>query len=469
MILHGIKNVTRSVTMSISIVLILSVSIGLVLIMFFSYRAINEKISNIKSSIGNTITINPAGSQGFEGGGNPITETQINEIKNLPNIVQITEALLETVTPGSENNLISPIKAGILEKKVSSFQNQSFYSNNPNFSSSVPIVVTGTSNTSIITGGDISLISGNLFNPSSNDSVAIIGKNLALKNNLKTGDTFTLYNTKITVSGVINMGTRFANDGIYMPILTLQNLSGQQNDISTATITVNSITNVNSVISQINSKLGPNNVDITSSQTIVSNAIAPLESIKNISLYSLIGALSIGSVIILLIMIMTVKERKKEFGVLKAIGASSFLIITEFVSESLTLTIIGTILGIFIGILLANPVLSTLVNTSTDTSIQSSFKGTGISTRGIHPVGPLIPSIGGGVLNIGRRASRFISSITEAGAQKILSTFKDIHAIINLNILLYGILVALIITALGSVIPILLISKVSPAEIIRGE
>ncbi len=469
MILHGVKNVTRNITRSISIILILSVSIGLALIMLLSYRAINEKISNIKSSIGNTITINPAGSQGFEGGGNPITETQINEIKNLPNIVQITETLLATITPGSENNLTSPIKAGKLGKRFASFQNQSFYNNNPNFSPSVPIVVTGISNTSIITGEGISLTSGNLFNPSSNDNVAIIGKNLASNNNLTTGDTFTLYNTKITVSGVINMGTRFANDGMYMPILTLQNLSGQQNDISAATITVNSITNVNSVISQINSKLGSNNVDITSSQTTVSNAIAPLESIKNISLYSLIGSLIAGSVIILLIMIMTVRERKKEIGVLKAIGASNFLITIEFVSESLTLTIIGAILGIFIGILLANPVLSTLVNTSASTPIQSSFQGTGVSTRGINPGGPLIPSGGGGVFNIGRRASRFISSITGAGEQKILSTFKDIHAIINLNILLYGILSALIITMLGSVIPVLLISKVSPAEIIRGE
>ena len=466
MILHGIKNIMRNIARSISIILILSVSIGLALIMFLSYKAINEKISNIKSSIGNTITITPAGSQGFEGGGNPITETQVNEIKNLPNIVQVTETLLATVNPGSENNLKSPIKAGTLGKRFVRFQGY----NNPNFSPSVPIVITGISNESTITGEGISLTSGKLFNPSSNSNVGIIGTNIASSNNLKAGDTFKLYNTTITVSGVINMGTRFANDGIYLPISTLQNLSGQQNDISTATITVNSITNVNSVISQINSKLGSNNIDITSSQATVSSAIAPLESIKNVSLYSLIGSLIAGSVIILLIMIMTVRERKKEIGVLKAIGASNFAITMEFVSESLTLTIIGAILGIIIGILLANPVLSTLVNTSTNTSIQSSFQGTGISSRGVNPGGPIVPSGRRGIVfNIGRGASRFISSITGASTTKILSSFKDIHTIINFYILLYGVLAALIITILGSVIPVLLISKVSPAEIIRGE
>ena len=124
--------------------------------MFLSYKAINEKISNIKSSIGNTITITPAGSQGFEGGGNPITETQVNEIKNLPNIVQVTETLLATVNPGSENNLKSPIKAGTLGKRFVRFQGY----NNPNFSPSVPIVITGISNESTITGEGICLTSG---------------------------------------------------------------------------------------------------------------------------------------------------------------------------------------------------------------------------------------------------------------------------------------------------------------------
>jgi len=49
------------------------------------------------------------------------------------------------------------------------------------------------------------------------------------------------------------------------------------------------------------------------------------------------------------------------------------------------------------------------------------------------------------------------------------STLQNIHATVGYEIILYGLLGAVIIAIIGSAIPAFLISKVRPAEVMRGE
>jgi len=52
------------------------------------------------------------------------------------------------------------------------------------------------------------------------------------------------------------------------------------------------------------------------------------------------------------------------------------------------------------------------------------------------------------------------------GAQNAL---RDINAVVSYDIILYGILVAVIIAIIGSAIPSFIIAKVRPAEVMRAE
>jgi len=70
-----------------------------------------------------------------------------------------------------------------------------------------------------------------------------------------------------------------------------------------------------------------------------------LGSIAGISL--LVGAIGVGN-----IMLVSVTERTREIGTLRSIGATKFDIRLQFITEALTICLLGGLLGIFIGIII---------------------------------------------------------------------------------------------------------------------
>src|SRR5581483_11022370 len=184
---------------------------------------------------------------------------------------------------------------------------------------------------------------------------ALISQSMANKNNLKVGSSFTAYNQTLTVAGIFTSSDESAANTVVLPLATEQALSGQSGDITSATVDVDSLDNLSAATNAVKDALG-SSADVTSSQDQANQTVAPLNNVKNIALYSLIGSVVAGSVIILMTMIMIVRERKREIGVIKAIGGSNLRIMFQFMTEALTLTILGTVIGLFIGFVAANPV-----------------------------------------------------------------------------------------------------------------
>lgn len=451
-IIRGVKNAFRNSLRTISVILILALSIGLSLIMLLAYQTVQKKISTVRSSVGNTISISPAGARGFEGGGEPLTEDQIATVKTVANVSSVTTTLQDRLTAGDNNNLTAAIDAGTLGNRANN-QNQAAGGNFPPPESSsgsgttrtfsVPITVTGASDISSTISGTTTLTSGELFSSDSTDNVAIIGAALASKNSLSVGSTFTAYGKTITVKGIFDAGNEFSNAGIYMPIKTVQALSDQANQVSSATVTVNDIGNVDSTVTAIKDKLGTDKADVTSDQSAAETTITPLENIKSISMYSLIGSLIAGAVITLLIMMMIVRERRREIGVLKAIGSSNIAVVMQFVYESLVLTLLGSVIGMIVGVAFSNPVLKVLVNNSTSSTTTAGGPGGG----GFARVAQIGGQFGGGVRN----------------------AVSSLQATVGIDIILYGLLAAVVIAIIGSAIPAFLIAKVRPAEAMRAE
>jgi putative ABC transport system permease protein len=439
---RGVRNAFRNPIRTGGVTIILGLSVGLALVMLLSLKAVQSRISSVKASIGNTISISPAGARGFEGGGEPLTAADVATVKGIPHVTAVSTALNDRLTPTTDTSLASAINPGTLGNRFRGGQGGTSApasgSSTPARTFSLPIIVNGVSSVTptSVNASSLKFTSGTAIDAGSSANIANVGIALATKNSLTVGSTFTAYSgTKITVAGIFDAGNTFANASLIMPIATVQSLSAQAGQISSATITADDITTVPNVVTAIKTSLGTK-ADVVSQQDSATSAIAPLENIKTISFYSLVGALVAGSFITFLTMLMIVRERRREIGVLKAIGASNVKISAQFVSEALTLTAMGAVVGVIGGLMLSNPVLKLLVTTNASV-----------------PTGP-----GGGGRGFGR-------ALGALGG----NTLNTLQATIGYDVLFYGLVAALMIAVVGSALPAYLIAKVRPAEVMRGE
>jgi putative ABC transport system permease protein len=479
-ITRGIRNAFRNATRTLSIVLILGLSIGLSLIMLIAHQAVQNQIQATLSSIGNTVTIEPSGYTPGSSVNNALTTSELKKVKSLPHVTDVEEQLSDhlqtngtTSTPtgangdnigGSSSNgnattsLKSPDKlncssgsngttcsgGSVFIKSIGNSQAPTLPSN---FSLPIPIVGTNEpTNPSVINTSTLNITSGKAFRSNSDADVAMISTSMAKTNHLTVGSTFTAYGKTLTVAALFTSDTQGGNETIIVPLATEQNLSGRGGDVTSATATVDSLINLDSTTAAIKETLG-SSADVTSNVTQANDALQPLNTVKNVSLYSLIGAVAASAVIILLTMIMIVRERKREIGVLKAIGFSNGRIMLQFMSEALTLTVLAAVIGLGVGIIGGSPVTSTLVSDSSS-SISSSLPSW-------MPVPPT---------NTGSGATQV------AGPSNVtVGDIKDVHAQIGYSIILYGLGAAIMIALIGSALASYFISKVRPAEVLRSE
>lgn len=456
---RGIRNAFRNVIRTGSIVIILSLSIGLIIAMLAARQAVTDKIDAVKSSTGNTISVSPAGMRGFEGGGSALTSDQVSSLSSVSHVTKVVSTLSDRLS-SSDTSLQSGIEMGALGQRFGGSSSSSSSSSDAvptppadsrssdSTSSSTPpqdmgssITITGTTDVSSIqTQGTTSLTwkSGAMFDASKDEAVAVIGSTIASKNSLSVGSTFTAYGTTFKVVGIYDSGNTFNNNGVHIPLSTLQRLSDQSGSVTSVTVTVDSSDNLTSTTSAIKTKLGTN-ADVTNAANVAAATTTPLQSVATVALFSLIGAIVAGAVIILLTMLMIVRERRREIGVMKAIGASNVKIMWQFVVESITLTALSLVVGTGIGIAAAAPLTSVLVSNSS-TSSASSQPGQG---------GP-----GSGMGGFGRASRQTVQNITASVGAMTLTA---------------GVGSALLIAILGSAIPALMISKIKPASAMRNE
>jgi putative ABC transport system permease protein len=485
---RGVKNTFRNSIRTIAIVVILGLSIALALVMLLSMKAVDSRINQVKQDVGNKITVRAAGFRGFDGGGNPLTSANVTAIKQTPHVVTAVPVVTDRLRNESSTNaggpggpggqstsnattsLTSPISPGTLGQRFGGDQSGTTQQTLP-ADFSLPVTVTGTSRPAdprALQVDAISLTAGSSVDGSSTDLAALVGTDLATKNSLTVGSTFTAWGETITVTGIYETGDTFADAGILMPIGTVEKLSGQTGPTAVY-VTVDSVDHLDATVSAITKQLG-STADVAADSSASVATLDSLQNIKTISTYSLVGALVAAVVITFLLMLMIVRERRREIGVLKSIGGSNAKITLQFVAEAVTFTLMAAVAGILVGIILANPVLDVMVKNSSDTTTAgATFQGPGPrgalpgnatggnSTGGSAPA----PPNNGGQINFGRGFSGTFSNVG--------GTLDNLKTAVGFDIVLYGILAALLVAIVGSALPAYSISKVRPAEVMRSE
>jgi putative ABC transport system permease protein len=460
---RGVRNAFRNGVRSLSVIIILSLSIGLCLTMLVANKAVSDKIASVKSSIGTTVTISPAGFNPGSQANNALTTNELSKVKSIPHVSSVTETLSDRLSTtgssqpsfggrsdssGATTSLTSPVELNA-NANAPRFISGGSGSLPTNFS--LPVSFTGTNDPRSLDGSSLSLQSGRTIDGTSDTNDVLVSASMASKNNLKIGSTLTAYNQTLTVAGIFKTSTQGDEGTVILSLPAEQRLSGQSGVVTSAVANVDSLDNLSSATSAIKSSLG-SGADVVSSEEQADNTVKPLNSVKTVSFFSLIGAVVAGAIIILLTMVMVVRERKREIGVVKAIGGSNVRIMVEFMIEALTLTVAGAIIGLLIGVVAGQPVTNTLVSNSTSSSTTTA-QGPGAGGRQGGGAGP--SSSGGGF------GGRFRNTGTVRG-------IRSINAQIGWGILLDGFGAAVLIAVLGSALAAGMISKVRPSETLRS-
>jgi len=439
---------------SVGVVVILAVAIALSISMLIARSAVESKINSVRSSTGTTITVSPAGQFGFAGTGTPLKAASVDDLLNLKNVVSVQESLSEQLS-SSKTSLTAPTFGGGTSG-AGGFGGGTF-------TPSIRVIGTNDPGNAVVGGfnggGTEKLTSGTSFSATSDADVAVVGNTLASENKLKVGSTFRAYGKTVTVVGIYTSGSTFADSDVLLPLATLQTLASASGEVSTAIVTVNNIDHVSSVTTAIEAKLG-SKATVTSTEATVASQLAPLNSVKTITTYTLVGSVVGAALILLLSMLMIVRERRREIGVLKALGAPNRSIIGQFISESTTFTVLGAAVGLVGGILLSSPIASALVSATSNSTTPGGFVRGGPGGFRGGGSGFTPPSGSGAAPFPGRTGLRF------GGFSNTLTT---LHTSVGWSTLAFAFLFALVIAAIGSSVATGTIVRIRPAEVLRSE
>jgi putative ABC transport system permease protein len=239
---RGIRNAFRNGTRTVSIVLILGLSIGLSLTMLVAQKAVDNKIKSVKSSIGNTITVSPAGFSPGSSANNALTTSQLSKVSSLAHVTSVTETLTDresttgttsfggdrgfggsssSATDSATTSLSSPITLNTSGPRFFNGGSSADTSAAP-ATFSLPVSFVGTNTPGSVDGSSVTIVDGEAISGSKDTNDAMISQAMASKNNLKVGDTFSAYNATLTVAGIFKTSTQSARGTVVLSLPAMQ-------------------------------------------------------------------------------------------------------------------------------------------------------------------------------------------------------------------------------------------------------
>ena len=190
-------------------------------------------------------------------------------------------------------------------------------------------------------------------------SAAVIGSRIAtdtFSEDVRVGDKLQISGKTVTVVGIMKpTGNQQNDNAIFMSIEAIRDITGEKEEISA--IMVKARSNPGDVALRIENELEDLHGDrlftaYTSEELI--EQIGQIFSIISLILAGIAGiSLLVASFGIANTMLMSVLERTREIGIMKAIGATNKRILSMFLVESALVGFIGGLIGILVGYMMS--------------------------------------------------------------------------------------------------------------------
>ena len=371
--------------------------------------------------------------------------------------------------------------------------------------------------TAFIDGTASVLEGGTMFEEGTTEKECVISEELAIFNELSVGDTIVLTNPSVETETyelkIVGLYTSSSNNDfsmsmfgksqdpanrIYMSAAALQTILDASDEVSTTVTDENTGRESDSAVTGSISAtyvfantekyyafeedvrtLGLEDTYTVSSPdlTAFENSLTPLNTLSTMAGWFLVVILIIGAIILVVLNIFNVRERKYEVGVLTAMGMKKWKVATQFICEILVVTMIAVIVGAGIGAVSSVPVTNALLagqvesQNNQQTQMDNNFGRPGNMGGGRGQGGGMqqMPDagMGGETTKIPDDASDKKNPFENmlGGASDYIT---EVNSAMNLTVVFQMLGVGLLLTLVASLASVLFIMRYDPLKILAN-
>ncbi len=218
------------------------------------------------------------------------------------------------------------------------------------------------------------------------------------------------------------------------------------------TFIIDSYDNVEKLQNEFYEKGLDENFILQTNEEEASSGVSSIENINSFATTFLSLTLIIGGIVLFVINMINIRERKYEIGVLRTIGISKFKLTMQFVSELAIVSVVALILGASIGAVsskgVSNSLLANEINSSNEKTeeIGKNFGG---------------ENMNGGIPNRGNKGE------IRGKGMPVVEAYDSIDAVVDMKVLLELLGIGLSLVLVSSIASMVSIERFSPLTILK--
>jgi putative ABC transport system permease protein len=416
---RGAHNISRSGVRAALVTAILGLAVAVFLTMASSSQAIARQTDTLASQVQTLIEVRAAGATGMGAGSEALPASFFDPARQVDNVDRVEPYLYQRAIDRQADTPIS-IFVGVQPGDTLRVASHGEV-------------------------GDPTIVAGRNLQPEdAGQRVAVIGKGYAEQYDITLGEEFTLPANRVLLQdrpglaapvspltlravGIFDAGFQFGDAQVFLPLDVAQAAFNEPGKATHVFVTAASARVVDQVESDLRRAFAPR-ADVISGQQTAQTFANTLGAIGANAASAAVVAIAIAAAIVLFTMALVVRERTREIGVLKALGASTGEIRRQFLSESVVLALLGAAVGVGLFALL-----------------------------GSRLAGLLLPQAAGG-----------LPSMTFTGGEDLLSTV-GIAPELSAQSLTLALAAAVLLGLLGSIYPLVRAARLHPVEAMRHE
>ena len=399
MLKNAILSIKKSIGKTVLLLVLMCVIANLVIAGLSIKSATTKSIEQVRTSLGSDVTFsynmqnmmkNREKGEAMDQVVNNITIDMADQLKTL----KYVESYNYTVNVGVTSDDIDPVEMTTSEESDSSTRKNPLEqgeNNQPRMMDNNDFTVVGNTTMAHLTdftNQNYVLKSGRLLDEKdSGTKNCVIETNLASDNDLKVGDTFTLTATnsddedidvKLTIVGIYEIETSSQMGGmmsnrqnpinqIYTDLSVAQTLNDSTTSISSATYYLDDPKHIDSFkeLAKSSTDIDFETYSLDANDMVYQRSVSSLENMEQFATIFLWVVVIAGSAILCLILILTMRSRFYEFGVLLSLGQAKFKIMLQQLFEVLLIAVVAFMISLTTGKMVSNVVSSMLESTQT--------------------------------------------------------------------------------------------------------